>query len=161
MTFSIRRGSRIITLSLACCPDLGMTFSQQNVFGHCHSELRRRVRQCRHPISFYTDKPTFYVDLYGMIYTVYILRCADGTYYTGVTNDLDRRVWEHQSGHDSRAYTFRRRPLKLVFQEHFPDVNQAIAFEKQVKGWRRAKKEALIARRWDLLPELSIAYIRK
>lgn len=80
------------------------------------------------------------------------------SYYVGVTNDIDRRLWEHQSGTDHKAYTYRRRPLKLVFQEHFQDVNQAIAFEKQVKGWRRAKKEALINRQWHLLPELSQRY---
>ena len=93
-----------------------------------------------------------------MLYTVYILECADMSYYVGVTNDIDRRLWEHQSGTDHKAYTYRRRPLKLVFQEHFQDVNQAIAFEKQVKGWRRAKKEALINRQWHLLPELSQRY---
>ena len=88
-------------------------------------------------------------------YFVYILLCSDSSYYTGITNDLDRRFYEHQSGEDKGCYTFKRRPLKLVFYEDFPDVNQAIAFEKQVKGWRRAKKEALINGDWHLLPELS------
>jgi len=92
-----------------------------------------------------------------MIYTVYILICADKSYYTGVTNDIDRRVNEHQLGSNSKAYTFTRRPVKVVFQEHFKDVNQAIAFEKQVKGWRRAKKEALIQRKWSLLPPRNVA----
>ena len=89
-------------------------------------------------------------------YTVYILKCADCSYYTGVTNDIDNRVLEHQKGINSKAYTFKRRPIKLVFSEHFQDINQAIAFEKQVKGWRRAKKEALINREWNKLPELSL-----
>jgi putative endonuclease len=89
---------------------------------------------------------------------VYILRCADGVYYTGVTNDLDRRLEEHQSGLNPTAYTFKRRPVKLVFYEWFPDAEQAIAFEKQVKGWRRQKKEALIRRDWGALPELSKSY---
>ncbi len=93
-----------------------------------------------------------------MVYTVYILKCADNAYYTGITNDIDRRLWEHQSGYDPKAYTFNRRPVELVFYEHFPDVNQAITFEKQIKGWRRVKKEALINQRWDLLPELSRNY---
>jgi putative endonuclease len=88
-------------------------------------------------------------------YFVYILLCSDGSYYTGVTNDLDRRLFEHDSGHDTKAYTFSRRPLKLVFCESFNDINQAIAFEKQVKGWNRKKKEAIINGHWDLLPELS------
>ena len=96
-----------------------------------------------------------------MIYTVYILLCRDGSYYTGITNDLERRLWEHETGCDPKAYTFRRRPLKLVFHEDFRDVNRAIDFEKQIKGWRREKKEALINGRWDLLPELSVNYTKK
>jgi len=88
-------------------------------------------------------------------YHVYILLCNDGSYYTGVTNDLDRRLYEHETGYNLSCYTYKRRPVKLVFNEPFPDVNQAIAFEKQVKGWRRAKKEAIINGNWDLLPKLS------
>jgi putative endonuclease len=88
-------------------------------------------------------------------YYVYILLCKDGSYYTGITNDIDRRLAEHERGESKVAYTFKRRPLKLVFYEHFSDVIQAIAFEKQVKDWRREKKEALIRGDWHLLPELS------
>ena len=88
-------------------------------------------------------------------YFVYILLCSDNSYYTGITNDVGRRFIEHSTGSDINSYTFRRRPLKLVFYESFPDANQAIAFEKQIKGWRRSKKEALINRNWDLLPALS------
>lgn len=88
-------------------------------------------------------------------YFVYILLCSDNSYYTGITNNLERRFHEHQSGENPQCYTYKRRPLKLVFYESFGDVNQAIAFEKQVKGWRRAKKEALINGNWDLLPQLS------
>jgi len=88
-------------------------------------------------------------------YFVYILLCSDGSYYTGVTNDIERRLYEHQNGENENCYTFSRRPLKLVFHETFCDINQAIAFEKQVKGWRRTKKEAIIRGEWHLLPELS------
>jgi len=88
-------------------------------------------------------------------YFVYILLCSDNSYYTGVTNDLERRFYEHQNGTDPKSYTFKRRPLKMVFSEIFNDVNQAIAFEKQVKGWLRGKKEAIINGDWHLLPELS------
>jgi putative endonuclease len=88
-------------------------------------------------------------------YFVYILLCGDGSYYTGVTNNLERRLYEHENDHDTKSYTFTRRPLKLVFCESFNDVNQAIAFEKQVKGWNRKKKEAIIRGNWELLPELS------
>lgn len=88
-------------------------------------------------------------------YFVYILLCSDNSYYNGITNDIETRFVQHSTGSDINSYTFRRRPLKLVFYESFPDVNQAIAFEKQIKGWRRAKKEALINRKWEMLPELS------
>lgn len=87
-------------------------------------------------------------------YFVYILRCNDNSYYTGITNDIDRRLYEHENGMEP-GYTSKRRPVKLVFCEPFEDVNQAIAFEKQVKGWSRKKKEAIINGQWELLPELS------
>jgi len=88
-------------------------------------------------------------------YFVYILCCSDNSYYTGVTNDLERRLYERENSLDSKSYTFKRRPVKLVFHEMFNDINQAIAFEKQLKGWSRAKKEAIINGDWDLLPGLS------
>ena len=91
-------------------------------------------------------------------YTVYILRCIDGSFYTGVTNDIGRRLYEHQSGENPKSYTFKRRPVELVYQEHFHDIDQAIAWEKQVKGWRREKKIALINGDWGKLPDLSVAY---
>lgn len=89
-------------------------------------------------------------------YFVYILLCSDNSYYTGITNDLERRLYEHENGLNPESYTHRRRPIKLVFHEMFTDVNQAIAFEKQVKGWNRTKKEAVINGNWHLLPQLSI-----
>jgi putative endonuclease len=88
-------------------------------------------------------------------YFVYILLCSDNSYYTGITNDIERHMAEHQTGDDVKCYTYKRRPLKLVFCDRFTDVSQAIAFEKQVKGWRRAKKEAIINSNWHLLPELA------
>ena len=91
-------------------------------------------------------------------YFVYILLCSDNSYYTGVTNNMERRLYEHENGLDTNSYTFKRKPLKLVFQEDFNDINQAIAFEKQIKGWRRAKKEAIINGDWYLLPELAKRY---
>lgn len=87
-------------------------------------------------------------------YFIYILECADGSYYTGVTNNLEKRIKEHQSG-IIKGYTSRRLPIKLVFSERFVDVDQAIRFEKQVKGWSRKKKEALINRDYNLLVHLS------
>ncbi|MXV51512.1 GIY-YIG nuclease family protein [Pedobacter sp. HMF7647] len=89
------------------------------------------------------------------LYTVYILRCADNSYYTGITNNIEARLQQHQQGINETAYTHFRRPVELVFAEHFNDVNQAIAFEKQVKGWSRKKKEAIIAQNWIALKDLS------
>ena len=88
-------------------------------------------------------------------YYVYILKCSDNSYYTGVTNDLDRRMVEHQEGLNKTAYTHSRRPVKLEFYTDFQNVNQAIDFEKQVKGWSRKKKEAIIQDNWDQLKPLA------
>uniref|UniRef100_A0A832D1I1 GIY-YIG nuclease family protein n=1 Tax=Ignavibacterium album TaxID=591197 RepID=A0A832D1I1_9BACT len=87
-------------------------------------------------------------------YYVYILKCADNSYYTGVTNNLERRIYEHNSG-EIDGYTSSRRPVELVYSERFSDINDAIRFEKQIKGWSRKKKEALIKRDFDLLVELA------
>ncbi|NVJ87262.1 MAG: GIY-YIG nuclease family protein [Algoriphagus sp.] len=86
---------------------------------------------------------------------VYILKCSDDSYYTGVTNSLDRRLAEHEEGRDSSCYTFKRRPIKLVFSQDFMDVKEAISFEKQLKNWSRKKKEALINKNWNELKSLA------
>ena len=78
-------------------------------------------------------------------YYIYILRCNDGSYYTGITNNVERRFYEHQNGLIYNCYTDRRRPVNLVFIEEFGEVNDAIAREKQIKGWTRRKKEAVSA----------------
>lgn len=75
-----------------------------------------------------------------------------------MTNNLEKRFCEHQDGIDATCYTFKRRPLELVYTEMYIDVNQAIAREKQLKGWSRRKKEALINNQESDLPTLSIAY---
>ena len=75
---------------------------------------------------------------------VYLLRCADGSYYVGsARRGLERRLSEHNSGAFG-GYTSKRLPVELVWAEHFPDITDAIAVERQLKGWSRAKKEALI-----------------
>ena len=80
---------------------------------------------------------------------LYILRCTDSSYYVGTTrNNLETRIAEHQSG-TFHGYTARRRPVTLVFQQHFERVEDAVAAERQVKGWRREKKEALIRRDFE------------
>ncbi len=88
-------------------------------------------------------------------YYTYILECSDGKYYVGVTNDLDRRLAEHQEGLNPKSYTYSRRPLKLVYHLELNAIEEAISFEKQLKGWTRKKKEALIKGEFEMLPGLS------
>ena len=82
-------------------------------------------------------------------YFVYILKCSDNSYYTGFTNNLERRLGEHRSGQNKECYTFNKNPLELMWFETFNDVLDAIATEKRIKGWSRIKKEALIKNNWD------------
>lgn len=87
----------------------------------------------------------------------YILHCADGSYYCGHTDDIDRRIAEHQTGFYP-GYTFKRRPVRLVWNDTFQSRDDAKAAEKKIKGWSRAKKEALINRDWSLISQLSKNY---
>ena len=86
---------------------------------------------------------------------VYILECADNSFYTGVTNDVGRRFIEHQSGLHENSYTYSRRPLKLVYCKQFRSPIEAINYEKQLKGWSKAKKIALINNDLKSLHELA------
>ena len=88
-------------------------------------------------------------------YSVYILKCNDDSYYTGVTNDLDRRIAEHNEGLDKRSYTYKRRPVSLVFHSEFQNPGDAIEVEKQIKKWSVKKKEALINGELEVLSKLS------
>lgn len=78
-------------------------------------------------------------------YYVYIVTCSDESYYVGVTNDYLRRVKEHNDGINQECYTYFRRPVQLKGVFEFDSIYKAIEFEKQVKGWSRKKKEALIS----------------
>jgi len=84
----------------------------------------------------------------------YLLRCADGHYYCGHTDDLDARIAQHQSG-DIPGYTQKRRPVQLIWADRFPDRDSAFAAERRIKGWSRAKKEALVRGDWEILRELA------
>ncbi|MGQ7793987.1 GIY-YIG nuclease family protein [Faunimonas sp. B44] len=87
--------------------------------------------------------------------TVYILRCSDGSYYTGLTRqDPEARLWEHNN-EPIDSYTARRRPCTLLFCESYDRLAEAIARERQIKGWSRRKKEALIRGDYEALPALS------
>ena len=88
---------------------------------------------------------------------LYILKCSDGSYYTGSTKDLDHRLLQHQNGEGS-LYTKRRLPVKLVYAEEFTRIDEAFYREKQIQGWSRAKKEALMAKNLNSLPGLSEAH---
>jgi putative endonuclease len=86
---------------------------------------------------------------------VYLLRCSDGSYYTGTARSgLEQRIAEHNAG-TYDGYTAKRRPVTLVYSEWFDQITDAIAAERQIKGWSRAKKEALIRGDFDQLRELS------
>ena len=73
----------------------------------------------------------------------YILLCADGSYYTGSTNNLDKRLAEHNAG-EGANHTKNRLPVKLIYHEEFQRIDEAFNREKQIQGWSRIKKEALI-----------------
>ena len=87
---------------------------------------------------------------------VYMLECADGSYYVGLTRRqyLEERISEHEQGLIA-GYTSKRRPVKLVWAEHIPRIIDAIAAERRIKGWSRAKKQALIRGDWLALQQLS------
>ncbi len=85
---------------------------------------------------------------------MYILECADGTYYTGSTWNLEKRFWQHQNGQGAN-YTKKRLPVKVVYSEEFERVEDAFHREKQVQGWSHKKKLALIERNAQKLHELA------
>ena len=90
-----------------------------------------------------------------MPYVVYILECADGSYYTGSTNDLTKRLWQHEQGVESSSYTYSRRPVKLVWtSDETTYYYDALRWERQIKGWSRAKKQALIRGEFDAIHEI-------
>ena len=89
-----------------------------------------------------------------MAYYVYMLPCSDGSYYVGHTNDLEQRLAAHERG-AIEGYTLSRRPVEFVFSDRFSTRLEAFHRERQIKGWSRARKEALIKGDWDGLVELS------
>ena len=89
-----------------------------------------------------------------MSFRAYLLRCADGSYYAGHTDDLDSRIKTHEAG-DMPGYTQNRRPVTLVWSQEFGSRDEALAAEQQIKGWSRKKKEALIDGDWETISRLS------
>ena len=88
-------------------------------------------------------------------YYIYILECSDGLLYTGFTNNISRRFDEHQNGLNKSCFTYKRRPLELLFYQEFNDVEQAIYFEKKIKKWSAQKKRTLANEDYDMLQILS------
>jgi len=89
-----------------------------------------------------------------MSFFAYLLRCSDGSYYAGHTDDLDIRLAQHQAG-SLGGYTRSRRPVALVWSDSFPTRDEAFAAERRIKGWSRAKKEALISGDWERIRYLA------
>jgi predicted GIY-YIG superfamily endonuclease len=89
-----------------------------------------------------------------MAFYAYILHCADGSFYTGHTEDLENRIAEHEVGHCG-GYTRDRRPVQLVWSQDFDSRYEALSAERQIKGWSRAKKQALIDGDWERLSLLA------
>jgi putative endonuclease len=87
---------------------------------------------------------------------IYMLRCADGSFYVGSAtgDDLSPRIEQHNAGHFP-SYTSTPRPVVLVWSEHFDRITDGIAVERQIKGWSRAKKEALIKSDWETISRLA------
>jgi putative endonuclease len=85
----------------------------------------------------------------------YIVECADGSFYVGSTWDLDRRLWQHNTPDQGPIYTRQRRPVRLAWSAYFGSIEQAFQYEKQVQGWSRKKREALIRGDFEGLPALS------
>jgi putative endonuclease len=94
-------------------------------------------------------------------YFVYILHCVDGSYYVGMTNDLQTRLNQHNEGAEKNAYTFSRRPVELVWYQEFDSHDDAFRFEQQIKGWNRKKKEALIQNNWEAVHEIVMGERRR
>ena len=88
-------------------------------------------------------------------YYVYILKCSDSLLYVGLTNNMQRRFEEHENGINKSCFTFKRRPVKLIFNQVFNDIEQAIFFEKKIKKWSSKKKLALANGDFDMLKILS------
>ena len=89
-----------------------------------------------------------------MSFWIYILRCADQSYYTGHTDNFEKRIAEHESG-EIEGYASTRLPVRLVFSEQFPTREEALACERQIKGWSRKKKEALMRGDWAKIRRLA------
>jgi predicted GIY-YIG superfamily endonuclease len=90
-----------------------------------------------------------------MKFFVYVLKCSDGSYYTGHTDNIEARVSQHKQGLIKKCYTSMRLPVELVFVQVFNNRDAAFAAERKIKGWTRNKKEALFKQDWNLISSLA------
>jgi putative endonuclease len=96
------------------------------------------------------------------MFWVYMLRCADRSFYVGHTENLEDRIAQHKQGSITSCYTYQRRPVTLVFSQDFPSRIEALAMERKIKGWNRAKKTALIRGDWREISRISrFKYIKR
>src|SRR5919108_2358568 len=90
-----------------------------------------------------------------MSYVVYILECSDGTYYAGTASDISQRLLQHEQGYVHSSYTYSRRPVKLVWtSDETEQYSEALRWERQIKGWSRAKKQALIRNDFNAIHQI-------
>ena len=90
-----------------------------------------------------------------MNFHVYILKCADNSYYTGHTDNLEKRLAQHQQRYFKSCYTATRLPIELIFCQAFTTREEALASERQIKGWSRKKKEAMMRGDWNEVSRLA------
>lgn len=96
------------------------------------------------------------------MFWVYMLRCCDQSFYIGHTDNLEARIAQHEPGAFISCYTYKRRPVALVFSEEFPSRIEALQMERKIKGWNRAKKTALIRGDWREISRIArFKYVRR
>ena len=96
-----------------------------------------------------------------MSFWVYILKCSDGSYYTGHTDNLEQRINQHNSRHFPGCYTASRLPVEMIFDQTFATREEALTAERQIKGWSRKKKEAMIRGDWAEVSRLAKSTLRQ
>ncbi len=89
------------------------------------------------------------------MFCVYMLKCADSSFYIGHTDNLSVRIAQHEQGSFPTCYTFERRPVQLAYSQEFSTRDDAFAMERRIKGWSRAKKSALIKGDWQEISRLA------
>jgi putative endonuclease len=131
------------SVSLIFCIENALKLASRYLFAKKQINSKRHIQ-------------TIFLNSLMQIYIyLYILLCSDKTYYTGVTNNLEKRIKQHQEGINVESYTYTRRPIQLVYHELFTDFNLAFDWETKIKKWSKIKKEALINGNFNLLPTLS------